>query len=132
MAKELRCRDTGKIRNKNYNPLKKIEMELQGTIYSIGPVQEVSEKFRKQEIILETLNGEYTQHIKLQFAQKKIDLLQSFAPGSEVVCQINIAGKLYKNKEGKEDSFTNIVCWKIDNVGTNVITNPTEDTSLPF
>jgi hypothetical protein len=97
-------------------------MEVQGTIYAIGPVQEVSEKFRKQEIILETLNGEYTQHIKLQFAQKKIDLLQSFAPGSEVVCQINIAGKLYKNKEGKEDSFTNIVCWKIDNVGTNVNT----------
>jgi hypothetical protein len=107
-------------------------MEVQGTIYAIGPVQEVSEKFRKQEIILETLNGEYTQHIKLQFAQKKIDLLQSFAPGSEVVCQINIAGKLYKNKEGKEDSFTNIVCWKINEVGTNVITNEAESDSLPF
>ena len=107
-------------------------MEVQGKIYAIGPVQEVSEKFRKQEIILETLNGEYTQHIKLQFAQKKIDLLQSFAPGSEVVCQINIAGKLYKNKEGKEDSFTNIVCWKINEVGTNVITNESEDTLLPF
>ena len=26
-------------------------MEVQGTIYAIGPVQEVSEKFRKQEII---------------------------------------------------------------------------------
>ena len=85
-------------------------MEVQGTIYAIGPVQEVSEKFRKQEIILETLNGEYTQHIKIQFAQKKIDLLQTFAPGSEVVCQINIAGKLYKNKEGKESDFI-FVCF---------------------
>ena len=37
-----------------------------------------------------------------------------------------------KNKEGKEDSFTNIVCWKINEVGTNVITNVPDDTSLPF
>ena len=107
-------------------------MEVQGKIYSIGKVQEVSEKFKKQEVILETLNGEYTQHIKIQFAQKKIDLLQTFAPGSEVVCQINLTGKLYKNKEGKEDCFTSIDCWKINNVSTQVITNEAESNSLPF
>jgi hypothetical protein len=107
-------------------------MEVQGTIYAIGQIQEITDKFKKQEIILETLNGEYTQHIKVQFTQKRIDLLQAFAPGSEVVCSINLTGKLYKNKEGKEDCFTSVDCWKINNVGTNVITNPTEDTSLPF
>ena len=99
-------------------------MEVQGKIYSIGKVQEVSEKFKKQEIILETLNGEYTQHIKIQFAQKKIDLLQAFAPGDSVVCSLNLSGKLYKNKEGKEDCFTTIACWKISAIE--------EGESLPF
>ena len=111
-------------------------MEVQGTIYAIGPIQEITDKFKKQEFILETLNGEYTQHIKVQFTQKRIDLLQALAPGNEVVCSINLTGKLYKNKEGKEDCFTSVDCWKIglviDNVGTSVITNEADDTSLFF
>jgi hypothetical protein len=44
-------------------------MELQGTIYAIGQIQEITDKFKKQEVILETLNGEYTQFIKIQFTQ---------------------------------------------------------------
>ena len=107
-------------------------MEVQGTIYAIGKVQEITEKFKKQEVILETLNGEYTQHIKVQFTQKRVDLLQGFVVGSEVVCSINLTGKLYKNKEGKEDCFTSIDCWKINNVSTQVITNEAESNSLPF
>jgi hypothetical protein len=111
-------------------------MELQGTIYAIGQIQEITDKFKKQEVILETLNGEYTQFIKIQFTQKRIDLLQNLVPGNEVVCSINLTGKLYKNKEGKEDCFTSVDCWKIgliiDNVSTGVITNVPEDTSLPF
>ena len=107
-------------------------MEVQGTIYAIGEIQEITEKFKKQEIILETLNGEYTQHIKIQFTQKRVELLQSFAPGSEVVCSINLTGKLYQNKQGKQDCFTSVDCWKINNVSTDVITNAAEDDALPF
>lgn len=105
-------------------------MEVVGTIYSIGKIQEVTDKFKKQEIILQTMNGEYTQHIKIQFTQKRIDLLKAFAPGSEVVCSINLTGKLYKNKEGKEDCFTSVDCWKINEINGNVELE--SDTNLPF
>jgi hypothetical protein len=108
-------------------------MEVQGTIYAIGPIQEITDKFKKQEVILETLNGEYTQFIKIQFTQKRIDLLQAFESGDEVVCSINLTGKLYKNKEGREDCFTSVDCWKIGLIIKNTVPGilETED-GLPF
>ena len=105
-------------------------MEVQGVIYSIGQVQEITEKFKKQEIILQTINGEYSQHIKIQFTQKRIDILQGFKIGDNVECSINLTGKLYKNKEGKEDCFTSVDCWKIKKVDNNAIEESTE--GLPF
>jgi diacylglycerol kinase family enzyme len=63
-------------------------------------------------------------------SNKTEELKQLIVSGS--IKEIDLGLVQFKNKEGKEDSFTNIVCWKINEVGTNIITNEAESDSLPF
>lgn len=40
-------------------------MNLQGTIYKVGEVQQISEKFRKREVVIK-IEGDYPQFIGCQ------------------------------------------------------------------
>jgi hypothetical protein len=90
-------------------------MEIKGTIYKVGATQQVTDKFKKREVILITEpTSQYPQHIKVQFSQDKCDLADSLQPNQEVTFQCNLRGKLYTDKNGNENTITNLEVWKIE------------------
>lgn len=116
-------------------------MEIKGQVYRVGETQQVTEKFRKREVIIVTEpSSQYPQHIKVQFSQDKCGLADALSQGQEVTFHVNLRGKLYTDKNGNENCITNLEVWKVEGgavatsapvSGAPSLSNTTED-DLPF
>ncbi|QIX59998.1 DUF3127 domain-containing protein [Hymenobacter lutimineralis] len=84
-----------------------------GRLHEIFDEQQVSEKFRKREFVLEVVDGQYPEHIKFQLVQDKTALIDQYRVGDEVKVTFNLRGRGF-NKNGQMLYFTNLEAWKID------------------
>lgn len=87
--------------------------DAQGKLHEIFDEQQVSEKFRKREFVLEIPDGAYTQFIKFQLTQDKCNLLDGFNVGDEVKVAFNLSGKPF-TKNGTTMYFTNLGAWRLE------------------
>ena len=94
-------------------------MELNVKIHSIGETQNVTDTFSKREFIVET-QEDYKQYLQLQVIKDKCDFLNNYKPGQDVKVHLNLKGRLWTNKEGKEIAFNTLECWKIESTELSV------------
>ena len=87
--------------------------DVTGRLHEIFDEQQVSEKFRKREFVLEVQDGQYPEHIKFQMVQDKTTLIDPFKMGDEVKVTFNLRGRGF-NKNGQMLYFTNLEAWKIE------------------
>jgi len=113
-------------------------MEINGRIKSIGKTNNVSDSFRKREIVI-TTSEQYPQHLLLEFVQDKCEVLDGYKVGQDVEIGINLRGREWVNPEGVTKYFNTIQGWKIkesdDSDSETVIkqVNPVaQDDDLPF
>ena len=104
-------------------------MEVKGIIIHLFSEQVVSEKFKKREFILKTLE-QYPQEVKFQCVNDKTSILNFAKVGDEVLVKFNLSGKPWKNKEGKTDWFNSLNAWKIETEGGNTANAPTTSKSI--
>ncbi len=90
--------------------------EATGTLIVDMGTQQVSEKFRKREFVLEIQDGQYPQQVKFQLTQDKSDLLNNFAVGTDLTVTFDLRGRGY-DKNGQMLYFTNLEAWKIAAAG---------------
>ena len=99
-------------------------MEVNGKIKVIGNTQEVSANFKKRELVV-TTDEQYPQHILIEFAQDKCDILNSYKVGQDVKVSINLRGREWTNPQGELRYFNQIQGWRIDKVESSVNANDT-------
>lgn len=91
--------------------------EITGKIIEILPVNQVSDKFRKREFVIEkkeTGGGAvFTDYIKFQLIQDKCDLINETYLNEEVKILFNLKGNKWE-RDGKVNYFTNLDAWKIE------------------
>lgn len=87
-------------------------MQLTGVIKVIKPIQQVSATFSKREFVIET-NEQYAQTIQLELHGDRVDIIDSFTEGQEVICHIGIKGREWVNPQGETKFFNTITCWRI-------------------
>lgn len=98
-------------------------MQITGRLIKSTPVEVISEKFRKTNVILETEHEtQYPQEICVECHNDNIEKLKSAGvkAGDIVTIEVNLRGKRYE-KEGAETRwFNTLVMWKIskDSDGT--------------
>jgi hypothetical protein len=93
-------------------------MQVEGTLKVINDEQQVSDKFRKREIVV-TTDETYPQHILIEFQQDKCNLVDNRNVGDKVKVSINIRGREYTNKTtGEVKYFNSIQGWKIELVSS--------------
>lgn len=92
------------------------ETKVKGSVEVILPTQEVSEKFTKRDIVINT-GGDYPQLICVQFVQDQVDELDKFAEGDEVEIGVNIRGRKWISPKGEEKYFNTLQGWRIDLIG---------------
>ncbi len=104
-----------------------MSFEITGKIEEIYEEQQITEKFKKREFVIEILDGMYPNHIKFQLTQDRCDLIESYNKGDEVQVHFNLKGRPY-TKAGKTTYFTNIEAWRIES-GNNGSVNPSANTA---
>ncbi len=90
-------------------------MEVIGKIKVIGSEQQVSASFKKRELVV-TTEEQYPQHILIEFAQDKTDLLNNYNVGEQVKVSINLRGREWVNPQGETKFFNSIQGWRIEKV----------------
>ena len=93
-----------------------MSFDIQGKLYETFEEQQVSEKFRKREFVLEIPDGSFTQYVKFQLTQDKCSLLDPFKNGDEVKVTFNLTGKPF-TKNGTTMYFTNLQAWRLEPAG---------------
>lgn len=94
-----------------------MNLEITGKIIVKSDTQEISERFKKREFVLELsdeINGSvYTNYAKMQLVQNKCDLLDQYNEGDTVKVSFNIKGNRWE-RDGKVNYITNLDAWRIE------------------
>ena len=119
--------------------------KLNGTIKKIGDTVQVTDKFKKREVVITDASTMYPQHVTMQFTQDKCDILNMYNEGQEVEISFNLDGKEYTDKNtGEIKYFNSLNAWKIEapapSLGSITSEAPSQasapaeadDDSLPF
>lgn len=88
-------------------------MEVTGRVKLVNPAQQISQSFRKRELVV-TTDEQYPQHIMIEFTQDRCDLLDAFNVGEEVRVSINLRGREWTNPQGEVKYFNSIQGWRIE------------------
>jgi hypothetical protein len=103
--------------------------EISGKVIDILPVNQVSDKFRKREFVIEKKeaggSGVFIDYIKFQLVQDKCDLLNESFLNEEIKIWFNLKGNRWE-RDGKINYFTNLDAWKIERVSA-----PAREQSAP-
>ncbi len=91
--------------------------EITGKIIDISPVNQVSDKFKKREFVIEKKetggSAVFIDYIKFQLLQDKCDLINESYMNEEVKIWFNLKGNKW-DRDGKTSYFTNLDAWKIE------------------
>jgi regulatory protein YycH of two-component signal transduction system YycFG len=124
-------------------------MKIQGNVYKIFQTQQVSEKFKKRDMILEINNGEpYVQKVSFTAIMNNVDILDSIKEGQEVEVDFKLNGKEWNSPNGEVKYFNTIVINSVEaltdapqekgsNFSNEELTTPVnlsddDDDDLPF
>ena len=115
-----------------------MSLEIKGRLVVKYDTQQVSEKFKKREFVIEIneeINGYiYTNFGKFQLVQNKCDIIDRFFPGDMLKVNFNVKGNKYE-RDGKTTYITNLDAWRIEKVAGSTETYnapPSPANSAPF
>lgn len=83
--------------------------EIKGIVKLVGQTEQVSDKFKKRQVVITTPDEKYPQDLAVEFTQDKCSLLDAINVGDEVTASINLRGSEYKGRY-----FVNLTGWKIE------------------
>ncbi len=118
------------FKNKNNQKTEKMSTNtITGTVYKIGQTNQVSDKFSKREIVINTTGEMYPQTILIQFSNDKCALLDNVKIGDNVSINYNLRGRKWSGNDGIEKVFNTIDGWAIALASPNQSTSPNEPQS---
>lgn len=93
--------------------------EITGKVVDVYPVNQISDKFRKREFIIERKEAGgsdvFIDYIKFQLVQDKCDLINESFLNEEVRIWFNIKGNRWE-RDGRINYFTNLDAWKVERI----------------
>jgi len=102
-------------------------MEIKGKVHEVGATQQVSETFKKRDLIVEYAeNPTYPEYIRFELLQDKCPLLDTLKVGDEVEVFFNLRGRPWTDKTGKTSYFNSLVIWRL-----NALAGATQATNTP-
>jgi len=96
--------------------------EITGRVIDIAPVNQVSDKFKKREFVIEKKEtggaAVFIDYIKFQLVQDKCDLINESFLNEEIKIWFNLKGNKWE-RDGKINYFTNLDAWKIEKISSS-------------
>jgi hypothetical protein len=89
-------------------------MEIKGKLVEKFPTQQVTDKFKKQEFVLEFAeNPQYPEFVKFETIQDKCGLVDKFDVGTELTVAFNLKGRKWNDPKGGTKYFNTLQAWKL-------------------
>jgi hypothetical protein len=123
-------------------------MEIKGKVHEIGAVQQISETFKKRDLIVEYAeNPTYPEYLRFEAMQDKTNLFDGLKVGDEVEVSFNLRGRAWTDKTGKTSYFNSMIVWRINTLTSgsggggstpdyappvDLSNKPGDDDDLPF
>lgn len=85
-----------------------------GKVMTVGTTQQVSEKFRKREVILLIDDGKYPQTCAFEFAQDKVQDLDPVSVGDLVRVDFDLRGRQWTSPKGEVKTFNTLSAWRLE------------------
>ena len=93
-------------------------MDIKGKVHEISPIMNVTETFKKRELIVEYAeNPSYPEYIKFEALQDKVNLFDNLKTGDQVEVSFNLRGRPWTDRNGKTAYFNTLVVWRINVLG---------------
>lgn len=93
-------------------------MEIKGKTHYISDVINVTEAFRKRELVIEFAeNPQYPEFVKFEAIQDRTALMDGVKVGDEVEVFFNLKGREWTNKQGEKQYFNTLQLWKVNVLG---------------
>ncbi len=101
-------------------------MKVTGTLIERFDTVEVSDSFKKRDIVVKT-DDQYPQEILIQFVQDKTTILDNFEIGDTVEVSINLRGRSWTSPQGEVKYFNTVEGWRITGQGNGQQPAPQEE-----
>jgi hypothetical protein len=86
---------------------------LTGTVKVINETQQVSEKFKKREIVVTDNTGQYPQDILFQLVQDRTELADGLQVNDPVQVSFFLRGREWTSPQGEVKYFNSLDIWSI-------------------
>lgn len=94
-------------------------MEIKGKVHQIGEVQQVSESFKKRDLIVAYAeNPQFVEYIRFEATQDRVSIFDNLTVGDEVEVSFNLRGRPWTNPQGVTTYFNSLVAWRVNKIQT--------------
>jgi hypothetical protein len=111
-------------------------MEITGEIVKIGSTQQISDRFKKRELVVKyAKNPEYPEYVPIEFVQAAVDKLDGFKVGQEVTVSIDVGGRKWESPKGEVKYFVSVKGWRLmvsDGQATMPPVDEVVEENIPF
>lgn len=126
-------------------------MEITGKVHEIGEVQQVTDTFKKRELVIQYAeNPQFVEYIKFEATQDRVNIFDNLKLNEDVAVSFNLRGRPWTNKDGTTMYFNSLVAWRVNKVANageqstaqqsappmappvDISSDPGDDDDLPF
>lgn len=105
-------------------------MEIRGKVHEIGTTQQVTDTFKKRDLIVSYAeNPQFVEYIRFEATQDRVNIFDNLSVGNEVEVSFNLRGRPWTNKEGVTTYFNSLVAWRITKLANTAQAAPEQNTS---
>ena len=89
--------------------------QTRGKIHAISETQQVTERFRKREFVLELAdNPRYPQYVQFQLTGDRCEQLDGYAVGDAVRVEFSLRGREWTSPSGDVKYFNSLDVWTLE------------------
>ena len=92
--------------------------QASGRIHALFDTQQVTERFRKREFVVELAdNPRYPQYVLFQLTGDRCENLDGFDVGDEVRVEFSLRGREWRSPRGETKYFNSLDVWTLERAG---------------
>jgi hypothetical protein len=107
-------------------------MEIRGKVHEIGETQQVTDTFKKRDLIIQYAeNPQFVEYIRFEATQDRTNLFDNLTIGEEVEVSFNLRGRPWTNRDGVTSYFNSLVAWRVTKVGAQAASGASRPADIP-
>jgi hypothetical protein len=106
--------------------------ELKVVVKRIGKTQQITEKFKKRELVVDTKDEKYPQVLIFQGIQDMCEKMDELRIEDDITINYNLKGREYNAKDGSIGVFNTLEMLKFHINQTSANTIESDNDDLPF